>query len=150
MNETLTRSQKEYMYRAGFLIREISAFANAKTPDGKTLQDFQFMSEPVQDMIRARMEYVKKLQQQGWNDLQVRQRINMLYNRKRGKASPWDFLKIEYRPEKKMSDAMWSNMLKCKGRIARTLGSAYSKPTHRELRPRFEARIRELPPQPRE
>ena len=80
MNETLTRSQKEYMYRAGFLIREISAFANAKTPDGKTLQDFQFMSEPVQDMIRTRMEYVKKLQQQGWNDLQVRQRINMLYN----------------------------------------------------------------------
>jgi len=148
MPETLTRAQKEYMYKAGFLVREISAFANAKTPDGKTLQDFKFLSEPVQDMIRTRMGYVAKLRSQGWNDLQVRMRINMLYQRKRGKASPWDFLKIEYRPEKKMSDAMWSHMIKSKLRIARTLGQSYSKPAHRELRPRFETKIRELPPQP--
>jgi len=106
------------------------------------------MAAPFQDMIRTRREYVAKLRAQGWNDLQVRQRVNMLYHRKTGKASPWDFLKIEYRPDKKISNAMWANMISVKASITRTLGQAYSKPMRKELRPRFEPKIRELPALP--
>ena len=146
--ESLNQAQKKAMYNAGFLLHEIKAFANARTPDGKKIQDFNFMSAPCQAMIQTRIQYVEKLKDRGWNDLQVRQRVNMLYTTKRGKASPWDFLKIEYKPPTAVSDNLWATMLKAKARIARTLGSGYSKPMRKETRPRFEAKIRELPPNP--
>jgi hypothetical protein len=146
--ESLNQTQKRYMYNAGFLLHEINAFAHAVTPDGKKMQDFNFMAEVFQDMIKTRIEYVRKLKAQGWNDMQVRQRVNMLYATKRGKASPWDFLKIEYKPGVAISDNMWATMLKAKTRIAQKLGAGYAKPMRKEMRPRFEAKVRNLPPQP--
>lgn len=147
--ETLNQAQKMYMYKNGFLLSEIKAFANARTPDGKRMQNLNFASAPFQDMIRTRIAYVEKLKHQGWNDMQVRQRINMLYTRKNGKTSPWDFLKIEYRPGKTMTDISWATKLKAKSRISRTLGAGYSKPMHKETRPRYKPVIRNLPPMPK-
>jgi len=146
--ETLNRAQKEYMYKHGWLVSEIKAFANARTPDGKKMQNLDFMSAPFQDMLQSRDKYVNRLRALGWNDLQIRQRINMLYISKRGKASPWDFLKIEYKPPTKLSDNAWTTKLKAKLRITRKLGSGYGKPIHREMRPRYQPVIRELPPMP--
>ena len=147
-DQTLNQSQKRYMYSHGFLLSEIQAFANARTPDGKRMQNFNFMAEPFQDMIQTREAWVKKLKTAGWSDLQVRQRINMLYANSRGKSSPWDFLKIEYKPPTTVSDTMWATMLKAKGRIVRKLGAGYSKPMRKEIRPRFTPKVRELPPLP--
>ena len=147
-NETLNQAQKRYMYNHGFLLSEIKAFANARTPDGKKMQNLDFMAAPFQDMIKTRETYVARLKQQGWNDLQVRQRINMLYTVKRGKSSPWDFLKIEYKPPTTVSDTVWATMLKAKGRIVRKLGAGYSKPMHKETRPRFIPTVRDLPALP--
>lgn len=147
-DETLNRTQKQYMYKHGFLLNEINAFAHAMTPDGKKMQDFNFMADSFQQMIRTRDEYFIKLRAQGWSDIQIRQRINMLYTRKRGKASPWDFLKIEYQPAKKVTDFVWSTKLKAKSRIVRTLGAGYSKPMHKETRPRFAPTVRALPKVP--
>jgi len=148
-NETLNRAQKEYMYNHGWLISEIKAFANARTPDGKRMQNFDFMSAPFQSMLKSRDQYVNKLRARGWNDMQIRQRINMLYTSKRGKTSPWDFLKIEYQPPTKLSDAVWATKLKAKLRISRTLGSGYSARMRRETRPRYQPVIRDLPPMPK-
>lgn len=144
--ESLNQTQKKYMYKHGFLLSEIDAFAHAVTPDGKRMQNLNFMADSFQQMIRIRQEYFDKLHKQGWSDMQIRQRINMMYTRKRGKASPWDFLKIEYQPMKKMTDFAWSTKLRAKSRIARTLGAGYSKPMHKEARPnRFAPVVRELP-----
>jgi len=146
--ETLNRAQKEYMYKHGWLIKEIQAFANARTPDGKRMQNFDFMAAPFQSMLKSREQYVNKLKNLGWDDTQIRQRINMLYIRQRGKTSPWDFLKIEYRPPTKLSDNAWATKLKAKLRISRTLGAGYSTRMHKETRPRYHPVIRELPPMP--
>ena len=146
--ETLNQTQKKYMYKRGFLLNEINAFAHALTPDGKHMQNFNFMADSFQQMIKTREEYFSKLRAQGWSDMQIRQRINMLYTRKRGKASPWDFLKIEYQPVKKQTDFLWSTKLRAKSRIARTLGAGYSKPMHKETRPRFAPIVRQLPSKP--
>ena len=147
-NQTLNQAQKEYMYLHGWLISEIKAFANARTPDGKKMQDFDFNAAPFQAMLKSRNEYFSKLRKLGWNNLQIRQRINMLYTSKRGKASPWDFLKIEYKPPTKLSDSVWATKLKSKLRISRKLGAGYSSRIQREDRPRFQPVIRELPPMP--
>ena len=148
-NETLNRAQKQYMYNHGWLLSEIKAFSNARTPDGKKMQNLDFMSAPFQAMLKSREGYIKKLRQSGWNDMQIRQRINMLYTSKRGKASPWDFLKIEYKPPTKLSDNIWATKLKAKLRISRKLGAGYSARMHREGRPLYQPVIRELPPMPK-
>ncbi len=145
----LNRTQKEYMYRHGWLISEIRCFDNARIPDNKRLQNLRFDSAPFQDMLRTRDAYVNRLKALGWSDLQIRHRINMLYITKRGKTSPWDFLKIEYRPAKTISDTMWATMLKSKLRIAKKLGAGYSKPMRKEIRPKYIPVIRELPPMPK-
>lgn len=148
-NETLNRAQKQYMYNHGWLLSEIKAFSNARTPDGKKMQNLDFMSAPFQAMLKSREGYIKKLRQSGWNDMQIRQRINMLYTSKRGKASPWDFLKIEYKPPTKLSDNIWATKLKAKLRISRKLGAGYSARMRKETRPRYQPVIRELPPMPK-
>jgi len=147
--ETLNRAQKRYMYNHGWLLSEIKAFSNARTPDGKRMQNLDFMSAPFQAMLKSRDQYVNKLKTLGWNDMQIRQRINMLYTSKRGKASPWDFLKIEYKPPTKLSDNVWATKLKSKLRISRKLGAGYSTRMHRQERPRYQPVIRDLPPMPK-
>ena len=99
-------------------------------------------------MISERERYMHKLAMKGFTPIQARQRIEMLYKTKRGKSSPWDFLKIEYRPQKQVTDTVWATMLKAKQRIARTLGSGYSKPIKRDIRPRYTPKVMELPPLP--
>lgn len=147
--ETLNQAQKQYMYKHGWLLSEIKAFANARTPDGRKMQNFNFMAAPFQDMLKSRSDYVNRLKNLGWNDMQIRQRINMLYTSKRGKASPWDFLKVEYKPPTKLSDNVWATKLKSKLRIARKLGAGYSRPMHKQERPKYQPVIRELPPMPK-
>ena len=147
MKQALNRTQKLYMHQHYWLPYEIAAFANARTPDGK-LQKLDFTSEPFQAMIASRNKYARKLRQNGWSDTAIRERILKLYSTKRGKASPWDFLKIEYQPVKKQTDFLWSTKLKAKSRIARTLGAGYSKPMHKETRPRFAPIVRQLPSKP--
>ena len=146
-DQALNYTQKQYMLRKGFLPYEVKAFADAKTPNGKQ-QNLDFHSKPFQSMISERERYIHKLAMKGFTPMQSRQRIEMLYKAKRGKASPWDFLKIEYRPQKKVTDTVWATMLKAKQRIARTLGSGYSKPIRKDTRPRYTPKVMELPPLP--
>ena len=147
MKQALNRTQKLYMHQHYWLPYEIAAFANARTPDGK-LQKLNFTSEPFQAMIASRNKYARKLRQNGWSDTAIRERILKLYSTKRGKSSPWDFLKIEYQPPKAMTDTMWAKKLSSKLRIARTLGSAYGKSMKKDLRPRYQAVVRPVPPMP--
>jgi hypothetical protein len=147
MNQALNRTQKLYMHQHYWLPYEIAAFANARTPDGK-LQKLDFTSGPFQAMIASRDEYAGKLRRAGWSDVDIRQRILKLYSTKRGKASPWDFLKIEYQPPKGMTDTVWAKKLSAKLRIGRTLGSAYGHKMRKDLRPRYQAVVRPVPAQP--
>lgn len=146
--QALNQTQKAYMYHSGFLPYEIAAFAHAQTPDGHQ-QLLSFNSKPFQAMIYDRIDYFTKMHRAGWNDLQIKSRILMLYATKRGKASPWDFLKIEYQPIKPMTDTVWAVKLKAKARITRTLGAGYGTKMRKELRPRYAPVVRELPAKPR-
>jgi len=145
--QALNRTQKEYMHKHFFLPYEIAAFANAVTPSGRR-QNLDFTSAPFQAMINSRAAYAQRLHNAGWSDIQIRERILKLYSTKRGKASPWDFLKIEYQPPKGMTDTVWAKKLSAKLRISRTLGSSYGHRMQKQLRPRFEPKIKPLPPMP--
>lgn len=146
-DQALNMTQKAYMRKNFFLPYEVAAFANAVTPSGRR-QDLAFTSAPFQAMIASRIEYARKLHNAGWSELQIRERILKLYSGKRGKASPWDFLKIEYQPPQGMTDKVWARKLSAKLRIAGKLGSAYGHRMQKQLRPRFEPKIRPLPPMP--
>ena len=142
--QVLNRAQKLAMLQHYWLPYEIEAFANAKTPDGKA-QHLAYTSAPFQAMIIHRMEYANKRKKLGEDDLTIRRRILMLYGTRRGKASPWDFLKIEYQPIKPMTDYIWNVKMQAKQRIARTLGKGYGKHMQRSAAPRYAPVVRQVP-----
>ena len=85
-------------------------------------------------MIARRAKWVSSLREQGWTPQQIKGVIQRYYNLKHGR-SPWDFLKLEYVPVRKLTDFQFAMKLRSKARISRTLGTRYSpriKPEWRE------------------
>ena len=97
----LTVNQKKILTNAGFIQKEIEEFDNAQTPDGKP-QDNNFESGTFQSMIKSRTKWVHDLENRGWNIVQIVIQIKRFYTLKAGR-SPFDFLKTEYHPPKKMN-----------------------------------------------
>lgn len=124
---TLTNNQKGILSASGFLPFEIKAFNQAKTPDGKQ-QDFQFNSGPVQAMIKSRAKWRVDLNKRGISDQQVAVLIR-LYYRKKGDASPFDFIKAEYKPPVNMSYSIFESKRKSRERQSRILGGRYKRNT---------------------
>jgi hypothetical protein len=128
---TLTDAQKDILLNSGFMLSEISTFDNAKTSDGK-FQNLDFNSKTFQGMIIARRGWVTKARASGYNNQEIRSMVKSLYDNKRSKFTPWDFLKIEYQPTTRgMTDMEFENKLKTRSMIRSKLvnksGISYGK-----------------------
>lgn len=122
----LSHDQKLKLQRAGFTPYEIRRIDEAKTPDGKP-QKAVLSDGPWQDAMANRFAYVRRLRQKGWKPVEIARAINSYY-RKYKKASPFDFLKLEYKPPKKLTDYRSSlTFRKSRARVTRKFGYGYAR-----------------------
>ena len=130
---SLRKGQKRMLYEEGFLAHEISAFENARGGDTRTQHrvkmDFNFNSRPFRAMRRARRKYIADLRNAGWDNLEIKKKINEYYHLKTGR-SPFDFLKLSYAPTRKITDFQDAIKRRIRSRVSRTLGKLYNRNLH--------------------
>lgn len=97
-----TMAEISTLRRAGFIPREINEFQWAVSENGKPY--VTDLESPVwRDVIRHRKEMIAKLEEQGYSKAEQRAGIERFYTLRGGKFSPFDWLKIEYRPLKRVN-----------------------------------------------
>lgn len=145
----LTGREKIVLRQKGFLPWEIEQFDKAKAGDtisGNIVrQDIAFQSAPFQAMIDSRVKYIQMLKGIGWQPQQIAEQISRYYNLKAGRT-PWDFLKIEYKPARQISDFQWGRRVEVRTRISRTLGKVYGRRVSPQRRPKFIPTSKRVPP----
>lgn len=129
----LTKTQREKLRDAGFMPFEIRRISNARTPDG-SFQEIDISGPAWQSTIESRRTWVASLIRAGWSKDDIRASLRRYYRRRRGR-SPFDFLKIEYRPPKRLTDFQYALKLRSRSRITRDLGRGYGRAMRQQLRP---------------
>lgn len=119
----LTDSQKATMATVGFLRREIEAFDNATTRDGR-LQDLSYHSYTFEAMVESRIRYWQRLTRLGWSRQKILSRLAKFY--KRG-GSPFEFLRLEYKPPEAVTEYVYARYHAARSRVSRVLGKVYGK-----------------------
>lgn len=119
----LTPRQKQIMMNAGFLKREIRAFDKATASDGK-LQHLSYHSATFEAMVESRIRYIQRLRKAGWTHLQALKRIARHYRRG---GSPFEFLRLEYKPPEPISEYIYARYFEARARISRVMGRAYGR-----------------------
>jgi len=136
----LTKKQKIVLIKEHFLPREIRDFDNAIAGDvasgSRVPQHLKFNSKPFRAMRNSRKQWVRDLKKRGWTNDQILQQVAAYYSLKAGR-SPFDFLKLSYRPDKKLTDYVDAIKRKVRTRISRTLGRAYGRQMTPQTRPKF-------------
>ncbi|GAG28189.1 unnamed protein product [marine sediment metagenome] len=101
--------------RAGFLPWEVQEYATATAADG-TYQSINIRSATWQDAIAGRRRWIESINAQvekqytrKATQLDINRLVNRWYSRKvkgglTDQRNPWDFIKAEYKPDKKISD----------------------------------------------
>jgi hypothetical protein len=123
---------KKELLSEGFLPREIRDIDNAKTPDGKR-QNFNINSKVFSAFRRSRINYIADLKSVGWTLYEIRQKIVDHY--KRDDLDVFGFLKLEYRPGKKIGslpDAVLRRKSIIRAKVTKRLGYNYGRSSKRE------------------
>lgn len=82
---------------AGFLNFEIEQFAAAKSPSGKD-QPFVSLDTPVwRRVMDSRRAWIQDKIEQNWTDSEIENELMGYYQRDKSR-SPWDFIRVEYKP----------------------------------------------------
>ena len=132
----LSAKEKSILKSSGFLPNEIEAFDTAKTPDGEK-QKLAFDSAPFMSMIMSRVKWITDLKERGWSNSQIINQIRRYYHMKSGR-SPFDFLKLEYKPPKKIDFIEASKTrTRVKTRVSNTFGKGYGGRMTKKKMPRF-------------
>lgn len=105
----ITKAVGEYLWMLGFTNYEIRQFSNATDPAGKDqpIVDLADMNRPVwQTMIAQRYRLLQSIDDQHFRETGNRYRrpqldriVDMWYAG--GNTSPWDWMKIAYKPPKR-------------------------------------------------
>lgn len=91
----------------GFTEYEIEQLSNATDPSGNPQPPIDLNSAPWEATLESRKWWLVDKIEKGWSEEEINETINNFYMRDR-RRSPWDFLKIEYRPPKRVD--YWSAM----------------------------------------
>lgn len=120
----LSDEAKDTLREAGFTKMEVGMIDSAQAKDGSP-QDTDISVGVWQSVIESRKDYIGRLGDEGWEDGEIQDAIDSYYEG--DEANPWDFLKIEYRPPKKLTDFQYAAAQNAKRRINSHFGSRYSK-----------------------
>jgi hypothetical protein len=144
----LTRKQKIGLLKDGFLPKEIFQLTHATGGDktNTVKQSFNFSSRPFQAMRKSRKNYIRNLKENGWNESEIKAKINAFYI---GGKNIYSFLKLEYAPPKKITDFQSAIKLRERSRISRVFGRAYGRRMKRTMLPKYLPKRPMLPNKPR-
>lgn len=98
---TISSNDAENLRRAGFTEYELDLLANAKTPDGKDQPAIKIDGPAWQSSLRSRRQWYDDRIANGWTEQQIINAVFSYYAADK-KRTPFDFLKIEYRPRKRV------------------------------------------------
>ncbi len=98
---SLTSYDSERLSRAGFLDYEIQQLASATAPDGSPQPSIDLSSPAWQSTLESRISWVQDKVGRGWTKEEIENTL-MNYYSGASDRSPWDFLKAEYRPRKRV------------------------------------------------
>ena len=98
----IPQSAKKILYNGFFTVKEIEEISKMKTPDG-SLQEVNINGDLWKAVRKRRMADVNHLRSQRYSDVQIRAMLGRLA-RAKDAPTPWDFLKIEYKPAKLVKD----------------------------------------------
>ena len=115
----LTNDDKTTLRRAGFIPWEIKKYDEAVTPDGKP-QHTNLSTATWQAVIQSRHAWMTDKLQKNWSRQQIAGAIMGYYIMQRGR-NPYDFLKIEYKPPRKLSDYQEVNQRRIRANMAAKL-----------------------------
>ena len=130
---SLTAEQKRQLAHDGFLPSEILAYSRAVTPTGQ-VQALNYDSQTFSMARKSRREWVKQLLNEGWSTLEIKEQVNQYYKKNKSK-SPFDWLKLEYQPAKKIVDfqsAMATKKRAIRRSATRQLGYGYGRKLRRK------------------
>jgi hypothetical protein len=135
------RTEKIRIIKSGFLPFEAEEFLTAKGGYHNNVEsDIRKIvgSEPFKFMLKSRLDWIHDCQKIGWSGQKIGLALRDYYKLKSGRT-PFDFLKIEYKPPQKLSDYAYGVQLRASTRIKRMskthFGIAYEKRKQREWRP---------------
>ena len=97
----LTDSDRQRLKRAGFIPMEIYRYDAGVGPDNEPQPPIDLNSPLWQTAMQTRFEWMDDKRRRGWSDTEIGNEIANYYARGR-KRTPWDFLKAEYRPPKRV------------------------------------------------
>ena len=98
---TLSFEDAERLRLAGFIEFELEEFSTATTPSGQPQPAIDLDGEVWQRVLESRRDWTTDKIVRGWTRDEIENVIMEYYLTKEGR-SPWDFLKIEYRPPEKL------------------------------------------------
>lgn len=141
----LTPEEYNFHYRRiikfGFLPFEAKEFLTAKGGKHHDVDsDIRSIvtSKPFESMLQDRLKWIHQCQQIGWSGHKIGQALKDYYKLEADR-SPFDFLKIEYKPPQQLSDYAAAIKLRAETRIKRMskthFSINYTKRTKREWRP---------------
>jgi hypothetical protein len=144
----LNSAQKQIMILAGFIVKEINHFDNAKTIDGTKKWNLDFNNDAFQSMIKHRADWVATLRRLHWTDGQIVAQIRSYYVGHASKRTAFDMLQIENSPAaryKRLSDSDVAVKLIKRTRVSRTFGKPYGRKMSPVLVPRYIPKPKRLP-----
>ena len=97
---TVSRNGWSRLRRAGFLDSEIIEFDQATDSTGNLQPQINLNTPVWQAAMKSRYDWIQDKVARGWTKQQIISMIRNYYAKSKT-ASPWDFLKAEYRPAKK-------------------------------------------------
>lgn len=115
----LSYEDRQILDKSGFIEEEIDAFGDARAPDD-TPQVINIQSGTWQDAIRSRLAWWNDKRNMGWPEVKIREALRRYY-RQDEERSPWDFIKVEYRPPKRLTDYQDARQKRAKDTIEKGL-----------------------------
>lgn len=97
----ISQYDADRLSEAGFTAYEIEELSRAETGKGEPQPPIDTDKPVWQSVMNSRRDWVEDKLSRGWSWMEIRMEIENYY-RKDVKRSPWDFIRAEYRPPKRM------------------------------------------------
>lgn len=100
----IDKSTKKQLIEDGFLPFEIHAMMNAKTSSGAKQSTIPINGKAWGAVRRSRIKYIVDLKRNGWSGDEIKVKISQFYRGKNKSAAVFQWLKMEYKPARKVVD----------------------------------------------
>lgn len=120
----LSEEAKKTLEEAGFTKMEIGIIDRSETKG--TPQQTDISAGVWQSAIESRKTFVGRMADEGLDAGDTQDMVDEYYAGE-GEATPWDFIKIEYKPAKKLADFAYATAQRALKRVDSHFGEGYRK-----------------------